>query len=687
MRVSRFLPRAIAAAFVCALSFPALSAAPTNFSASAGEVRDFVAVSSSVGYAGTIGGGLWKTTDAGNTWTKTSLPAKTVWKISHNAASGGARLYAATESGLYRSTDSGASWTRLTQDATRAVAVSPGSAAGGPDTVLFSVYGAGIYKTTDSGINITRASGGLNATDVTGIVFAPGSANNAYAIMNCNYEDLRYDPNAFEGPWGGVWSTANAGGSWTNINGNLPAGGGSNQPCPSAIVAVGTAGAPVIVVGTKRPDDQGESYTLSGVNTWTQSGSVAFGVTFLGPDISNTSGIFRGTVQFGLQRSTNANASYSDVTTGGTDPDFVTRAGAAGAFTATTWVANMNGIGMFRTTSGFGPWSLPAAPIRADRVNDIANHNGTAPGTYYMALENGSVMKSTNSGTDWSQFFTGLNSFYGGNTNGNLVRNAKVVGAHPNNIAVAGVGLRPFGLYQLNGTSWSQVSGFNQAIDHKPQSLVITPAGKVYYSLFDAINTGPGGLYMGTATANTLGTLTSEGIPFFEFAPSVSSPGAYRVRLGAAAPETRAYLLVYDQHPYRTNDGGGTWTRVNTSALGTGFQNHAFLDVTEKSGGVIVVATTNKGIFRSVDGGVNFSQVGTSGLPESALAAMAYHGTTLFGGTFGGQLYCSLDDGTNWAAVTGGNLGASIKEMKFINGAVHVLTDGAGLFKKDATCP
>ena len=111
-------------AFTTALALAcwgAHAAAPTQFSSAAAEVHDFVPVSSSVGYAGTFGGGLWKTSDAGAHWSKTSLPAKTVWKITANTASGGARLYAATDSGLYRSTDSGSTWTQLTLDSTRAV--------------------------------------------------------------------------------------------------------------------------------------------------------------------------------------------------------------------------------------------------------------------------------------------------------------------------------------------------------------------------------------------------------------------------------------------------------------------------------------------------------------------------------------------------------------------------------------
>ncbi len=92
MRVTSLMPRFVAAAFAISLAVTVQAAAPVKFSASAGEVRDFIAVSASVGYAGTMGGGLWKTSDAGANWFKATLPAKTVWKVSANAASGGVRL-------------------------------------------------------------------------------------------------------------------------------------------------------------------------------------------------------------------------------------------------------------------------------------------------------------------------------------------------------------------------------------------------------------------------------------------------------------------------------------------------------------------------------------------------------------------------------------------------------------------
>lgn len=682
-----------------ALATAAQAAAPTQFVTGAGEVRDFVAVSATTGYAATQGGGVWKTTNAGANWSKlTGLSAKYVWKVSANP-NNSARLYAATTSGLYRSTDSGTSWTRLTYDETRTVAVSPGSGAGGPDTLLVGVTGAGILRSTDSGATFTRQSTGLDNLNVTHIVYPPGSTVAAYAVVQCNFETFP----SYSGNWGGVFRTINATSgtvSWSPLNSGLPGpvAAPATKPCVTSLAANMNAGSPVIVVGILDPSTtHGGIYRITNANpnSWEASpdnGASLFGVTWLGPDLSNSNGFFAGTHQTGPYRSTNGGVNWASQVTQGTDPDLATQSFAAGAFTSTVWVAGINGYGLFRTTAGGSPWDLPAGPVNADRVNDITNHASVAPGTYYIALENGGVKKSANSGASFAPFNAGLEV---NSTFGDFIRNVKVIGAHPGNASVVGLGIRgTHGLFQLSGgTSWLPVAGFTYDVpaDHKPQSLVITPAGKVFYSLFDAPSgCCPGGLYSATATGTTLGTLASTGRPLASDAnPGLGvGAGSYRVRPSPTAPHIRVFLLTFGAVPYRSMDGGASWARVSTNAATD--VGHFFFDIAEKvTAPLTLVASTTKGIFRSSDDGATWGRVSATGLNTTSLSALAYFGgtATLFGGDFSGQLYCSTNDGTTWQQVTGGNLGASIREMKFMNGAIHILTDGGGFWKKDAVCP
>jgi photosystem II stability/assembly factor-like uncharacterized protein len=669
--------RLLAGALTLAVSVVAQAAAPTKFSAAAAEARDFVAVDASTGYIATQGGGVWKTTDAGNNWSRTSLPSKYAWKIAVNPAATG-RLYVATEAGVFRSLDAGASWTQLTRDPTRAVAISPASTISN-EILLVGVPGVGVLKSTDSGQTFSRQSDGLDSTDVLGIVYYPADPNTAFVVLQCNVQDAVVP---LDGNWGGVYRTTNANAAtpnWVAFNTGLPVLD-STKPCANAIAANGTT----VVVGIKHySNNQGNVFriTSAAAASWGGESNNVFGVEFLGPDQNSPNAFFLGTNQFGTWRSTDGGASFARVFLLATDPDLNAQAFAAGSFTASTWVAGVYGLGVFRTTAGASPWSLPAGPVAADRVNDLANHASAASNTYYLALRGGSVMRSVNAGAAWSQFFTGLN-VVNGNTTQNFIRDVQVIAAHPNDTGIVGLGVRAFGLYQLTGgTTWTGVAGLTGG-GANPQSLVITSASRAYYSRFN----NNAGLFR-TTNAASLSTLAA----LAPIVPEGNAAGAWRVRASPSAPDNRLFLIMFDSLPYRSVDGGVTWARVNTTQ--SGFQRHFFLDIAEKPPGgnnstTTLIGSTNKGIYRSDNSGANWIRVNAAGLAQSGLSAVVYTSDgKLWGGDYGGQLWCSTNDGANWTAVTGGNLGASIRELKVMNGQVHVLTDGAGFWKKDTVCP
>ena len=153
---------------------------------------------------------------------------------------------------------------------------------------------------------------------------------------------------------------------------------------------------------------------------------------------------------------------------------------------------------------------------------------------------------------------------------------------------------------------------------------------------------------------------------------------------------------MFDELPQRSASGAaGTWATVAVSPTGandTGFMRIAFTSITEKPGssGLTLLGSTNRGLYASINGGSNWFRVATSG-PASmhtALAAVQYGvgaSPVVWAADRGGGVYCSTNDGGTW--VSAGQAGAPVIALKYMNGQMHALTDGAGVYRIAASCP
>lgn len=168
-------------------------------------------------FAGSVGGGVWKTTNGGSTWTLLTpdLPnlATTVLAM---APSNRNIIYLGTGesfgglpgirgAGIFKSTDRGLTWNILSStidfsDINR-LAVDPTNA-----NIVVAATSSGIYKTTDGGDTWTKTSSLFGIEDLKA---TPGNFNIQYAAQNGV----------------GVLKSTNGGNTWTNSNvGMSPAG-------------------------------------------------------------------------------------------------------------------------------------------------------------------------------------------------------------------------------------------------------------------------------------------------------------------------------------------------------------------------------------------------------------------------------------------------------------------------------
>ena len=212
----------------------------------AGRVTDIEAVEAnpSIVYVAAASGGLWKSVNAGTTWTPVLEQAGTanmgdiaifqpnpeiVWVGTGESC---VRNSAGWGDGVYKSTDGGKTWTNVGLTDTHhisEVVLHPTN----PDVAFVASQGhlwghtgeRGIYKTTDGGKTWQRLAGGLPDDGKTGasdLKMDPRNPDVLYAGM---WERLR-KPYRFDsgGPNGGIFKTTDGGKTWRKLTSGLPSG-------------------------------------------------------------------------------------------------------------------------------------------------------------------------------------------------------------------------------------------------------------------------------------------------------------------------------------------------------------------------------------------------------------------------------------------------------------------------------
>ncbi|MCO5725575.1 WD40/YVTN/BNR-like repeat-containing protein [Robiginitalea marina] len=192
-------------------------------------------------YMGTTGGGLWKTSDAGQTWKNISdgffktgsVGAVTVSESHPNVVYVGMGEHAprgvmtSYGDGVYKSTDGGTTWKHMGLELTRHIAriiVHPEN----PDLVWVAAQGAlhgpakerGIYKSTDGGKTWKQV---LYVNDLTGCSDLSIDVHNPQVLYAAMWEHLRKPWQVISGgPGSGLYKSTDGGETWSQIHEGLP---------------------------------------------------------------------------------------------------------------------------------------------------------------------------------------------------------------------------------------------------------------------------------------------------------------------------------------------------------------------------------------------------------------------------------------------------------------------------------
>ena len=574
-----------------------------------GDITSLVNVGSTI-YAGTSGGGVFRSTDNGTSWTAASTglgltnitslgvedtnifagveggyqhygifistDAGVIWAPAGTALPNknvncivavDSDLFAGATNGLFLSTDGGMNWAEVV--ANRSIS----SIAVFGKNILAGA-GSSIFRSTDNGLSWAEFGAGISGNIVNTLVSV---GNHLFAAVSTIQASPVGGP--YPAPEGGVYISADSGASWSAVAGGLP-------DIPVTCLAVNGGD---IFAGTS----SGVYLSTDNGSSWVQRDS-GLANRLVNTLLVNGTGLFAGTYG-GVYMSMNDGASWSRANEG-----IINTSISALADFGTGLFAGDDGI-LLSTDRG-DRWATvdSAAPYIsafAKSGNDVFAGMRFAPG----------ILRSTDNGQTWTvldsgkanDLFTCLAAFPDGSGGTDLLAGD----------AQSGNGMF---LSTDNGATWTQEnSGLTNTWVF---SIAVVPGPNGKTQLF--AGTQNGGLFLSTDEGRSW-TLQSMDLSK-EIVFSMATIG------GTLFAGTGSGVYV-------STDNGANWSPVGPP--------DAYITTLAVSGTNLFAggqydAYSNGGVFLSTDNGATWTSV-DSGMTNTDISALAVGETNLYAGTFG----------------------------------------------------
>ena len=379
-------------------------------------------------YIGSSAGNVFRSRDAGLTWTRTSrgLPAANILALAQDPRNG--TLYAAGErSGVYKSVDDATVWTPTDSSVIGAFQILSLAVDGRDGTVFAAAGDNGVYRSTDGGASWQSSSAGfggevashLAIDPSTGALYAsalnqPGNSfalgvsldggaswMNRSAGLPGSVESVTLDPyNAgrlYAATSEGVYRSEDAGASWQPANAGL-----ETTRVTAVLVAIGNSATLYAATegsGVFRSLDSGatwvqRSLNFSGVDASSLENGANLGTVYLG---SLTNGFFR-------------SIDYGNAWLGGIEPELaepIVTFLAIHPLSPDVVYAAASGVGLLKTTNGGITWEVIGEEIGNPFILAIAI-DPVDPDTVYVGTTGSGVWMSSDSGQHWEPLNDGL---------------------------------------------------------------------------------------------------------------------------------------------------------------------------------------------------------------------------------------------------------------------------------------
>jgi photosystem II stability/assembly factor-like uncharacterized protein len=590
-----------------------IPAGPNNIG---GRVSDVLGhpTNPSLFYAAAATGGIFKTTNAGTTWTpifdqspSLSMGAlaldmehpDTIYAGTGEACASG---YSYFGTGVYRTTDGGGTWEHLGLDNSRYIArivLDPQNS----QSIWVAAAGEffatnterGVYHSTDGGTTWANVLFVNDSTGATDIVVHPTNSQIAYAAM---WQRIRTPQDRRAGGRGsGIFRTTDGGQTWGRLTDGLPPqsdtvgriGIAICQSNPSVLYAI-YADHPGFFAGIYKSTNGGDSWSRTNDGTLT--------------DLFSNFGWYFGNIRV---RPDNPNMVFA------------------------------LGVGMVRSTDGGQTWTQIANSVHVDHhaMWFDAAHTGTI-----LEGNDGGFYRSTNNGNNWT-FLTGmpLNQFYA----------ASVDFQHPE---------RRYGGTQDQGTMRTMTGGLNDWDQ--------IYGGDGFYTLVDPTNSN---YVYAEYQYGGLGRSTDGGTSWFDGTSGIDQSNRINWSMPVViAPDDPARLYCGTDRVYRSDDRAANWTAISpdlTNGGGSGnvlFGTVTTIGVSPVHPAIIYAGTDDSHVWVTRNGGNAWTDI-SAGLPQRWVTRVTpdpVDSATVFVSISGyrnvdedAHLFMSTDFGSTWQSISG----------------------------------
>ncbi|WP_375769448.1 hypothetical protein NR798_00780 [Archangium gephyra] len=621
----------------------------------AGRVRNIIPVPGTTTlYAAFAGGGVWKSTNSGTTWTPITetLGSLSVGALemdpnnSNTLYLGLGDPFDGTGIGLVKSTDGGATWMNPVYLGS-ATAITDIQVVPGNSNIVLATTNAGIFRSLDAGATWSQVS--LS----TGYTENPSGWSIAHAGGTKFVATLEAQPSAASGnTQGQVWVTADAGATWTRATGVTATAGLERMTVATAPSSPTT----VYVLASNPSGDLADIFkSTNGGTSFTALGAAAKRYSNGNTEARTVSGLFNtqgwydqllivhptnpNLVYFGgalhLAKTTDGGSTFAQVSNwlGQFSLPYVHADFHAAAFDSSGKLYVGNDGGLFVTADGGATFSDALnVGIASHLIYDIGSSGGDRNAVIAGLQDNGTRVR------------VGSTSVY----NQELGGDGFDCEVHSTNGKLMLGTLYYARIYKSTdgGLNWAAAStGITESNNSSsaPFNTVLAkwdgdPTGN---TVFTYSNTK---VYKSTNFAGTWSALGVTGLPSGIFIRGVAAAKSNGSIIGIVASGGRVFL---------TNNNGTSWTQtgalpnngLSTSSIAFDPTNPNTLYVTS-----VAPDATKAHTWKSTDFGATFTAIENglpAGVPVNQISVDPGSSTTLYAATHLG-VYRSTDAGASW---------------------------------------